>query len=1424
MEKKVLNNMINRHYCGRRYLGLPGLVCNFILLIVLSLCFCNIALAGFAFGYVFSREEVKNDAGNYTWSEYNPTNGAFEQDIGEATGPLDPSIVGVMSGDEYRLYITQKEKLHSQYEDKNNPNPLTELKLYSREGYENATLYLADGQTQITKPQLAPATAYVSVLPQALRLIDDPSGLILGEYPINPETTINGDTFSLLYKFSGSGMGQVVKQSKFRIGFKTAFAKDSSGNPVPVDDWVKITGGGEYKAVGPISNAKLEGPMFSTASTNNEGFFKLAWTSIPCFGLVGYSIDSYITMTLQYRRFNPRDNQGKYSSYYDLYPVYEGCTPSFYMVPYIGPYPTGYTIYNSPMTAIQFAVDLTIISGTAQLSADVGVLNRNILLSRTNKVPVGLNTAYQVDAVDNTKIIAGGQDYDGDGLYEIAQHDFDRDGVLDIVIAGHYLVDANGNPILDANGNKQFIVGAPEEIQAVWLSSNPTSQIPDNPDLTRVMDSASFANFTHQGLLSEISEEDLKNTDIYVVRLSDGKLIAERIGLNERNINDFGGDSNEDRFYFTMQMRGSKTSTWRQGVNFETWQSKSGINPELHKRQADHLQPGDAIRIFAINRATGYIGHGDTKMKAGRLGDDISFQIPPIIMGPPNLKVRVEREFKIDKGATKSDDDITRLIGFEGASLTSDNKVTVITEWLDHQGRPMPASLAGAGYTGRIAILSTDRTLATGNQGVYQFSIDPGLHRQVLQLPNNVATDAQHYYLHISGEPQKGNPIFANNSRSNRKADFSLNSNTQGILQKRPGHYVPFLTPVFDEAATELQMQAYRQINANNPGQIPEKPDPIYRWVYRPEMQYSTYKFDRDKLQQERNVDTHYSYYSDETNIVSDLETNNILNDQIPLIFSESTLKLFFDLKVTQYQALDYFNAGSNKELIFAIGEQEVTASIGENKEIVFDNLESLEKLNPDGLLTLRLYANNDVGNILWEWAFDTPLADKIHEVDNPCNWVPNRKQGQDTKKLNYHPDYSKTLFVVYEPDIDGHIEVLLDGVSKSDLWEFMHIYAVAEGFPIESAVEAELTPDPVKDQLNVSFEIDQSIVEDTKYRLMYYIDVNNNNVQDLEEGSQLLPVKYRQGDSSGDIEIMVSSIAGYNRHDQLVNADVNEITKGGIGRKVFDYFYQGGPSPALNDVTVSGHNLTYLHEQLSAPTDSNTGEKDNLLDSWTHGAGVQFNNPIVDELGNVTCEADVPEYIHNENSELSILVHQSLEFPSTLLKTVYKTRSKLIDANKGSATEYCSAGDTEPKCYKFEVGYTDIDIDFVDATDFDGSDGANLGSAIGAAKIEIPKAVVRMEDGTFIDTYDIKLTGFIYDFYDFNIGKLNGILCPNSLTCDDFNTDGGWLQIGYEANIRDKGAVFVTKVPFTFYLSLSCGLLDCTTSTGLLISQESDF
>jgi hypothetical protein len=99
---------------------------------------------------------------------------------------------------------------------------------------------------------------------------------------------------------------------------------------------------------------------------------------------------------------------------------------------------------------------------------------------------------------------------------------------------------------------------------------------------------------------------------------------------------------------------------------------------------AKQLKPGEAIKIIAINRPSGYIGVVNT---TAALPVDGLIDIPTddIILRPPNLKIWAERIYTVEAGLTKGQSrDYT--IGFEGSGLTTDTMVTIFTEWLDQDG------------------------------------------------------------------------------------------------------------------------------------------------------------------------------------------------------------------------------------------------------------------------------------------------------------------------------------------------------------------------------------------------------------------------------------------------------------------------------------------------------------------------------------------------------------------------------------------------------------------------------------------------------------------------------------------------------------------------------------------------------------------
>ncbi|MCP3669448.1 MAG: hypothetical protein GY814_03225, partial [Gammaproteobacteria bacterium] len=106
-----------------------------LILTLFLLALNSVSLASLVTGYVYTREVVTDASGNVIWGEYDTQTGGYIKDIGSAIGDLDPKYWRVMSGDEYRSIVAQKNALHSEQ-----PEPL----LLSRDQL-SAGLLLADG-------------------------------------------------------------------------------------------------------------------------------------------------------------------------------------------------------------------------------------------------------------------------------------------------------------------------------------------------------------------------------------------------------------------------------------------------------------------------------------------------------------------------------------------------------------------------------------------------------------------------------------------------------------------------------------------------------------------------------------------------------------------------------------------------------------------------------------------------------------------------------------------------------------------------------------------------------------------------------------------------------------------------------------------------------------------------------------------------------------------------------------------------------------------------------------------------------------------------------------------------------------------------------------------------------------------------------
>lgn len=264
------------------------------------------------------------------------------------------------------------------------------------------------------------------------------------------------------------------------------------------------------------------GNRYWATTTGNDGQYDLDWFSIPC-PLFFYSTDAYATARFSYRRFNPK-NDYRGGQYYVKRAISETCQPDIVLVPFFGPFPLSLGNVVTQPQPLDFPVDVMVLSGTAGFE----------------EVAVGETTQYAADDPDHERRAPGYYDYDDDGTNDFVQF-------------GHMETDPD-------TGKKVFVAGTDgvpveDQVAGVYFSGGDSVPGEDPPDVTRVVDRASFENTNPEGLLSQISQDDLADTDLYVVRLADGKLIAERIGLNEYETGEAGTDAAESRFFYSVQLR-----------------------------------------------------------------------------------------------------------------------------------------------------------------------------------------------------------------------------------------------------------------------------------------------------------------------------------------------------------------------------------------------------------------------------------------------------------------------------------------------------------------------------------------------------------------------------------------------------------------------------------------------------------------------------------------------------------------------------------------------------------------------------------------------------------------------------------------------------------------------------------------------------
>jgi len=488
---------------------------------------------------------------------------------------------------------------------------------------------------------------------------------------------------------------------------------------------------------------------------------------------------------------------------------------------------------------------------------------------------------------------------------------------------------------LDLDGDRRTDTAVLRQDGYVHVYLNGRVATQGDADLRRLPDA--MPDFNDRGILKSISQADLEKTDLYVYRESTGELIMERIGLQGTELTAYNDLSTNDDgtagFFYNFLIRGPRIQADTATRSLDQWWTNAGIKQTLvNQNQANFLRKGEIVRIVAINRPTGYIGTVTAPMELGTTnrgtsdgGTSLSVPLGEMKLYPPNLKIEAKRKSITQLGLTAGEVN-EYLIGSEGAGTIDDEFIEITTDWRDQDGSPLPESLPG--YSALLAKIVSDRNInkdgACSSQ-LDNFEIRPGRKLQLLKLKTGCDLSKEHYYMYACGH---------NLASDSRSQCYEFENG------KRPKYYTPVKVPIYDELATRKARNGYdyssedRLINSSNS----DKPEPVFRWHYRPEMQFSVYDFNLNRLTVADTDPNLMGVVDPPTQI--DLTQRDGFSD----VFTSGidVIELFYGLAGNTSEILPAY---SERELILSIGGQETVVTLGSNGNIIFDNPEYLSLL-----------------------------------------------------------------------------------------------------------------------------------------------------------------------------------------------------------------------------------------------------------------------------------------------------------------------------------------------------------------------------------------------------------------------------------------------------------------------------------------------
>ncbi|MEM1347274.1 MAG: hypothetical protein AAGI01_01875, partial [Myxococcota bacterium] len=507
----------------------------------------------------------------------------------------------------------------------------------------------------------------------------------------------------------------------------------------------------------------------------------------------------------------------------------------------------------------------------------------------------------------------------------------------------------------------------------------------------------------NQGLLEQIYIEDLANTDTYVFRESDGRLIGTRQGLSLSAVPSWSDgreflpepicETNACLIY-SMITRGPGSSpffgngrelnpngwTYDRGgtIGLNASRTSEALTTEEQARLGHYksfVRYGDFVRIGLINRATGYMAAFRAKVDVRGSGlptyvqvteeEPLGSAIANVTLRPPNLKLKVERVVR-ERGASSCGANAEKcelkIVGADGAAITDDTWLQITTEWFDEDGGPLPEDLPG--FTGRLARVVEGNLVAgtedesAGGDDVGHFPIRPGRHIVNLQLPSGGKLSRSQFYVHVSAAASNELAVFARGTTGRDKPNFTPNQvcreyssdkwtcsfkPSQEGFEGRPPLTVPFQVARFDREYTKAL--AEQHILAAQQALESGSPMPVLEEatrVYR--LIYSP--------------EMHFSVYDLEVTSV-EVKTR-ASEDSNPTLSVAATYDLS---KNTDPLARPGHTSGSGKDsgLDWGVGYDKMEAMFGEGSA-----LEWVEKMTPDEFLALDLFVDGDEDNPLF--------------------------------------------------------------------------------------------------------------------------------------------------------------------------------------------------------------------------------------------------------------------------------------------------------------------------------------------------------------------------------------------------------------------------------------------------------------------------